>query len=60
MRYLITLVLLIAVVANGLTGYHLFRAEEYDLSHLMIIASFACIVGSIYALTVHGSQRRIS
>jgi hypothetical protein len=59
MKYIIATLLLIAVVVNGLTGYHLFRASEYDLSHLLIIASYACIVGSIYFLTVY-RQRRIS
>jgi hypothetical protein len=58
MKYLIAALLLIAVVANGFTGYRLFRASEYDLSHLLIIASYACIVGSIYFLTVY-RQRRI-
>jgi len=56
MRYIITLVLLVAVVLNGITGYHLFRSENYDLSHLMIIASYLSIVMSIYVLTV--SKRR--
>ena len=56
MKYLITLVLLIAVAINGLTSYHLFRSEDYDLSHLLIIASFGCMVGSIYALTVRSKK----
>jgi hypothetical protein len=52
MRYLITLVLLIAVVLNGLTGYHFFQHSHYDLSSLLIIASYLSIVMSIYVLTV--------
>jgi hypothetical protein len=52
MKYVITLVLLIAVVLNGLTGYHLFRNADYNLSDLMIIASYMSIVMSIYVLTV--------
>lgn len=58
MKYAMAALLLIAVVANGLTGYHLFRATQYNLSDLLIIASFASIVGSIYFLTVY-RQRRI-
>ncbi|HWB91365.1 MAG TPA: hypothetical protein VG605_05915 [Puia sp.] len=56
-KYLIAVLLLIAVVANGLTGYELFRSSEYDLSHLLIIASYACIVGTIYLLTVYRRKR---
>lgn len=52
MRYLITLLLLIAVVVNGLTGYRFFRTSSYDLSSVMIIASYLSIVMSIYVLTV--------
>lgn len=59
MKYIIATILLIAVIANGLTGYKLFRATDYDLSHLLVVASYACIVGSIYFLTVY-KQRRIS
>lgn len=58
MKYFIAALLLIAVVANGLTGYHLFRATEYDLSHVLVLASYASIVGIIYFLTVY-KQRRI-
>jgi hypothetical protein len=58
MKYLIAAILLISVVANGLTGYRLFRASAYDLSHLLILTSYACIVGAIYFLTVY-RQRRI-
>ena len=57
MKYLIAAILLIAVVANGLTGYHLFRASEYDFSHVLILASYACIVGTIYFLTVYKHRR---
>jgi L-asparagine transporter-like permease len=52
MKYVITLVLLIAVVLNGLTGYHFFQHSHYDLSSLMIVASYLSIVMSIYVLTV--------
>jgi hypothetical protein len=52
MRYVITLLLLVAVVVNGLTGYHFFRTSSYDLSSVMIIASYLSIVMSIYVLTV--------
>ena len=52
MKYIITFVLLIAVVLNGLTGYQLFQHANYDLSSLMIYASYLSIVMSIYVLTV--------
>ncbi|HLZ87795.1 MAG TPA: hypothetical protein VKQ52_11160 [Puia sp.] len=51
-KYMLFFVLLIAVVLNGLTGYHLFQHSNYDLSSLMIIASYLSIVMSIYVLTV--------
>jgi hypothetical protein len=60
MKYVITILLLIAVVINGLTGYHLFKVEEYDLSHVLVIASYASIVGVIYLLTVHRKKQEIS
>jgi hypothetical protein len=56
MKYIITLVLLIAVVLNGLTGYRFFQHSAYGLSNLMIISSYLSIVMSIYVLTV--SKRR--
>ena len=52
MKYLITLLLLIAVVLNGLTGYHFFMHTDYAVSNLLIIASYLSIVMSIYVLTV--------
>jgi hypothetical protein len=52
MKYVITLLLLIGVVINGLTGYHFFRTASYDLSSLMIVASYLSIVFSIYMLTM--------
>jgi hypothetical protein len=56
MKYVITLLLLIGVVINGLTGYHFFRSEAYDLSNLLVIASYLSIVFSIYMLTM-GKQK---
>ncbi|GGA95052.1 hypothetical protein [Puia dinghuensis] len=52
MKYIITLVLLIAVVLNGLIGYRLFQHSNYNVSSLLIIASYLSIVMSIYVLTV--------
>ena len=52
MKYVITLLLLIGVVINGLTGYRFFRTEAYDLSSLLIVASYLSIVFSIYMLTM--------
>jgi len=52
MKYIIALVLLIAVVLNGLTGYHFFQNSVYEMSSLMIISSYLSIVMSIYVLTM--------
>jgi hypothetical protein len=52
-KYIIALVLLIAVVLNGLTGYHLFQNSVYNLSSLMIIASYLSIVLTIFVLTMN-------
>ena len=51
-KYVITLFLLIGVVLNGLTGYQFFRNSNYDMSSLLVIASYLSIVMSIYMLTV--------
>lgn len=60
MKYVIAVLFLIAVVVNGLTGYRLFRSSEYDLSSLLIISSYASIVGSIYFLTMKRKAVRFS
>jgi len=52
MKYVITLLLLIGVVINGITGYRFFRTASYDLSSLLIVASYFSIVFSIYVLTM--------
>lgn len=56
-KYVIAILFLVAVVINGFTGYKLFRASNYDLSHLLVLSSYACIVGSIYFLTVYRKRR---
>ena len=56
MKFAIIVLLLVAFVVNGFTGYRLFRAESYDLSDLMIIASYFSIVFSIYVLTTRKSR----
>ena len=56
MKYIITLVLLVAVVLNGLTGYRLFEHSNYSVSSLLIIASYLSIVMSIYVLTMKRSK----
>ncbi len=53
MKLLITLIMLISMVVSGITGYHLFKASSYDLSNLLVIASYLSIVLGIYALTTH-------
>ena len=52
MKYLITLLMLTSIVVNGVTSYHLFRASSYDLSSILIIASYLSIVLGIYVVTM--------
>lgn len=52
MKLLITLVMLISMLVSGMTSYHLFRASSYDLSSLLIIASYLSIVLGIYVVTM--------
>jgi hypothetical protein len=51
MKFAIIFLLMAAFIASGLTGYRLFRTESYDLSNVMIIASYFSIVFSIYVIT---------
>ena len=57
-KYAIALLLAISIVVNGLTSYHLFRLEDYNISSLLIIAAYASIVLSIFVVT-NRSQRLI-
>lgn len=59
MKYVITLILLIAIAAVGFTGFRLFQDSHYDLSNLLVASSYAGIVGTIYMLTVYRKQQRI-
>ncbi|MBS1601658.1 MAG: hypothetical protein JST42_03240 [Bacteroidetes bacterium] len=52
MKILIILLMLTSIVVNGMTSYHLFKASSYDLSSLLIIASYLSIVLGIYVVTV--------
>jgi hypothetical protein len=52
MKYFIILIALISIVVNGLTSYHLFKVSSYDLSSLLIIASYLSIVLGIYVVTM--------
>jgi len=60
MKILITLIMLVSIVVNGLTSYHLFRASSYDLSSLLIIASYLSIVLAIYVVTMRKQKTAIS
>jgi hypothetical protein len=59
MKYIITLLLLIAVAAIGFTGFRLFQTSRYDLSNLFVATTYAGIVATIYLLTVYRRQQRI-
>jgi peptidoglycan biosynthesis protein MviN/MurJ (putative lipid II flippase) len=56
MKLLIILIALISIVVNGMTSYHLFKASNYDLASLLIIASYLSIVLGIYVLTTHKTK----
>jgi hypothetical protein len=60
MKVLITLILLVSIVVNGLTSYHFFRASSYDLSSLLIIASYLSIVLGIYVVTMRKPKTAIT
>jgi hypothetical protein len=55
MKFAIIAFLTVAFVVNGLTGYRLFRASSYDLSDIMIIASYLSLVFIIYVMTTRRS-----
>ena len=59
MKYILTLLLLIAVAAIGFTGFHFFENSRYDLSNLFVATTYAGIVATIYLLTVNRRQQRI-
>ena len=56
MKLLITFVLMIAIVASGLSSLHFFRASDYDLSSLLIITTYLSIVFAIFVATTHRRQ----
>lgn len=59
MKVLITFAFLIVMVVSGLTSLYFFRASDYDLSHVLVIAAYLSIVFGIYELTV-GGQKKLS
>jgi len=59
MKYVMTLLLLIAVAVIGFTGFRFFQTSQYDLSNLFVASTFAGIVATIYMLTVYRKQQRI-
>ena len=58
-KLLIILLMLTSIVVNGMTSYHLFRASSYDLSSLLIIASYLSVVLGIYVVTMRKSKTAI-
>jgi hypothetical protein len=57
MKILITFALVIVMVVSGLTSLYFFRAADYDLSHVLVIATYLSIVFGIYELTVGGRKK---
>jgi hypothetical protein len=43
-----------------MTSYHLFRASSYDLSSLLIIASYLSIVLAIFVVTMRKPKAAIN
>jgi len=60
MKILITFALIIVMVVSGLASLYFFRASDYDLSHVLVIATYLSIVFSIYELTVGGHKKTLS
>jgi|HubBroStandDraft_6_1064221.scaffolds.fasta_scaffold1455736_2 hypothetical protein len=56
MKFAIIALLTAAFVVNGLAGYRLFRASSYDLSDVMIIASYLSLVFIIYVMTTRRNR----
>jgi hypothetical protein len=59
MKYVITLLLLIAAAVIGFIGFRLFQTSQYDLSNLFVATTYASIVATIYMLTVYRKHQRI-
>jgi hypothetical protein len=59
-KLLIILLMLTSIVINGMTSYHLFRASSYDLSSLLIIASYLSIVLGIYVVTMRKPKSAVT
>jgi L-asparagine transporter-like permease len=51
-KFLITSALLITMVVSGLTSLHFFKETDYDLSSLLVIATYLSIVFGIYVVTM--------
>ncbi len=57
MKILITFALIIVMVVSGLTSLYFFRASDYDMSQILVIATYLSTVLAIYELTVGGSKK---
>jgi hypothetical protein len=57
MKILITFALIIVMVVSGLTSLYFFRVSDYDLSHVLVIATYLSLVFGIYELTAGGSKK---
>lgn len=57
MKLLITILMLAAVAASGLTSLHFFREFNYDLSWLLDLGAYGAIVTGIYFLTAHNRKK---
>jgi hypothetical protein len=57
MKFLITTLLLVTMVASGLTSLHFFLETDYDLSSLLVITTYLSMVFGIYMLTVYHRKR---
>jgi hypothetical protein len=56
MKILITFALIVVMVVSGVTSLYFFKASDYDLSHVLVLATFLSIVFGIYELTAGGRK----
>ncbi len=57
MKILITFALVVVMVISGLTSLYFFKASDYDLSHVLVLAAYLSMVFGIYELTVAGRKK---
>lgn len=57
MKILITFALIVVMIVSGLTSLYFFKASDYDLSHVLVLATYLSLVFGIYELTAAGRKK---